>query len=117
MSMTKPIPQKMRDEMSQDKFYSRCCLAGLIGIPCSGRIEWHHNFTYKGTRINEPWCILPVCHNHHENEKRSDVKELLNWIMLNRKKDFSEYDRCTPSLDYQKKRLNEYYGIWHKVKA
>lgn len=65
--LRRPIPPEQRDRMSQDPFYSKCCIKSA---ECSGRIEWHHALTYKGTRIDDPWSIVPMCTHHHKEEAK-----------------------------------------------
>ena len=81
MSMTMPIPAKLRKELSEDPYYSECC---LLDSECWGRVEWHHGLIYAGKRQTAKFCLLPVCHNHHELEKRRDIKKRLNDIMWSR---------------------------------
>ena len=78
-SMTKPIPAKMREELAQDPFMSRCCIT--LG-DCEGRIQWHHNLIFASKRVNEYWAILPVCEKHHREE--SSHKKFLNYVMCSR---------------------------------
>lgn len=73
------IPEELKQEMADDVFYKKCCIADET---CSGRIEWHHNLIYAGRQVNEKWCILPICHSHHEREKNKDIGERLDYIML-----------------------------------
>lgn len=76
----RPIPEKLKDEMASDPFYSRCCLLWIGG--CSyGKIEWHHNEIYAGRQTNEKEAILPLCVAHHKLADRKDIRELLNIIM------------------------------------
>jgi hypothetical protein len=107
MSLTSPIPPQMRAEMAEDKFYNKCCIADII---CSGRIEWHHNLLYKGKRVNEKFCILPVCSTHHRME--ASFKDRLNYIMLNRATDY-ELKTYSKATDYiaMRDRLNKKYEI------
>lgn len=95
MSLSKPIPKKMRDEMAEDSFMKSCCLQGFDS--CSGRIEWHHNLIYASNRVNEKFCILPLCSEHHKKESR--YKKILNRIMVWR----ATYDECrrySKAVDY-----------------
>lgn len=101
MSLTKPIPKKMREELSEDPFMNKCCLEE-IGF-CSGRIQWHHHLKFAGKRINEKWCILPVCEAHHHLE--AQYKYALDEIMVSR----ATYDELRPyskAIDY----------VWMKMK-
>lgn len=75
------IPPKLREEMANDVYYYKCCIASQ---DCRGAIEWHHNLIFANKQVNEMFCILPLCHYHHDIEKRRDIKERLNYIMLNR---------------------------------
>lgn len=92
-SMTKPIPLKMREELNEDPFMHQCVLS-LWGY-CMGDIEWHHNLTYAGKRVNEYGSILPVCKYHHQKE--SKFKRELNAIMYTRMtdEDRAKYPRKT----------------------
>jgi len=65
----------------EDPFYQTCCIAD---DECSGHIEIHHHFKYKGSQQDVPFGILPLCVYHHSIEKRKDVKDRLDWVMLNR---------------------------------
>jgi len=90
MSLTKPIPKRLQNEMEADQFYQRCCVTGIRRGP-GVIIQWHHNFEVymhgnKG-RLNEKWCILPLLKSVHDKADRSDVREFLEWIMLNRADD------------------------------
>ena len=60
--MRSPIPKEVRELLSDDPYMVICALEDF---DCQGRIEWHHDFTYGGKRQNEPWCIIPLCHFHH----------------------------------------------------
>lgn len=72
------IPQKLKDEMSSDLFYKKCCVTGRS----DEKIEWHHNFTWKGRDLQEKWCILPLLKSVHKDIVQ--YKEYCDWIMLNR---------------------------------
>ncbi len=111
MALTKPIPPKLRAEMSEDKFYSKCCIADNT---CSGVIQWHHNLrSYidgnKG-RVNEKFCILPVCKSHHDKADTTETKEKLDWVMWNRasENDIIKYSKATNYQTY-KEYLNKKY--------
>lgn len=112
--LTKPIPKKLRDELEADPYYRRCCLTGAVSGP-GVVIQWHHNFeTYmhgnKG-RLNEKWCILPVLKSVHEKANRTEVRELLDWVMLNRA-DEETLRKYSKAVDLVHKRdwLNKKYA-------
>lgn len=83
MSLTMPIAKKLRDEMEADPFYHYCCLLHIKRSSYT-KIEWHHNFTWAGKRLNEKWCILPLEKSMHARAGERWIKEKLDRIMLNR---------------------------------
>lgn len=101
MSLTKPIPKKMREELSEDPFMNKCCLEE-IGF-CSGRIQWHHHFKWQGRRMDEPWGILPVCELHHRHEAM--FKEELDDIMVSRatEEQLKPYCKATDYITLKRK--------------
>lgn len=102
------IPTKLRQEMHEDPMYHRCIVTGMA----HEKIDWHHNLIYAGRQVNERWCILPLLHSIHEIEKRPHIKEILDWIMLNRATDeeLQRYDRA--NLLAKREKLNNKRGIW-----
>lgn len=94
MSLIKPIPKKMREELSEDPFMEKCCLR--TGM-CVGRIQWHHHLKFAGKRINEKWCILPLCEWHHRQEAR--FKDVLDEIMVSRATE-GELRPYSKAIDY-----------------
>jgi len=94
--------------MDSNPEYHRCIVTGMA----HEKIDWHHNLIYAGRQVNEEWCIMPLLHSVHEIEKRPDIKELLNWIMLNRATDeeLEKYDRR--DLKAEREKLNKKLGTW-----
>lgn len=90
------IPPALREEMSNDPFYKKCCLGG------DGKIEWHHNLIYAGRQVNEKWCILPLSEGLHRIADRKDIKEQLDTIMINRAtpEDLAKY----PKVNWEQKK-------------
>ena len=111
MSLTSPIPPKLREEMANDKFYEKCCITGLSKNAV--KIDWHHNLQFGGKRVNEKFCILPLADFVHGNITKH--KEKCDWIMLNRATD-QELEKYSKAIDYKKLRetLNAKYGIYIK---
>lgn len=101
----RPIPKKLRDEISSDPYYKKCCITGKT----SERIEWHHNLIYAGNQRNEKWCILPLAESVHENITK--YKEICDWIMLNRASEL-EIQQVSKAINYTRMReiLNKKYG-------
>lgn len=107
----RPIPDRMRAEMQADPFYQRCCLTGKqAGV---ARIEWHHNLIFAGRQVNEKFCILPLCKTMHSKANNVQVRELLDWVMVNRATD-EELQRFSKVINWvqRKKYLNGKYTTW-----
>jgi hypothetical protein len=109
MSLTKPIPPKLREEMANDKFYEKCCITGLSKNAV--KIEWHHNLMFGGQRVNAKFCILPLADFVHD--KITKYKEKCDWIMWNRASE-QEIEKFSKAIDYKRVRdnLNAKYGIY-----
>ncbi len=104
------IPLKLRNEMSADPFYSRCCMTGAT----NEKIEWHHAFQFAGRQVNEKWCILPLSKSMHDMVHLPYNKSRCDWIMLNRATDeeLREYSKVT-NLIKKREYLNKVYGSYH----
>lgn len=102
MSLTKPIPKKMREELSEDPFMQYCCLGGF----CEGRTEWHHALQYAGKRVNEKWAILPLCTRHHKME--AQFRNIINDIMVSRatEEELRPYCKATDYIAIKRKYEN-----------
>lgn len=102
------ISMKQRQEMNIDPFMKASCLSG--GSP----VEWHHNMIYGGKQSNEWWTILPLTKEEHRKADNKEIKEKLNWIMLNRARDSEILPFCK-AVNYlaMKNKLNEKYGVYH----
>lgn len=111
------MPQKLRDEMERDPFYRRCCITGegrvTSNIHDPERIEWHHNLIYAGKQVNEKWCILPIKKEVHRKMSK-EIKEICDWIMLNRATDdeLAKYSSIALDLREKKTLLNKKRGVW-----
>lgn len=109
------IPTRLRNKLSKDGEYERCCLLGYS--ECDGRITWHHAITFKGRQLQERWAILPTCERHHGIGKWMDGgtfnNETLQWVALNRA---TEEDLWAISrvINYPRElaRLNEKFGLY-----
>lgn len=108
------IPPKLRQELSKDPFYKKCCITGRT----DGKIDWHHNMTWGGPNLQEKFAILPVHKDIHEYHRKitSEVKEKLNWIMVNRMSE-KELDYYSKAIDYKllKIKLNKKYELVKKI--
>ena len=100
----RPIPPKMREEMSDDPYYSRCARQSN---ECMGFIEWHHAMIYARRQVNKKWAIVPLCHEHHEGKYKND--EYARHIALQRATacDLMKYPRA--NWEQEKKYLKKKY--------
>lgn len=101
----KNMPLGLLAEILKDPFYKKCCITGETPV------EFHHNFIYANNQVQEKWCILPLVKRIHDIEKRQDISEKLNWIMLNRADEITlnKYGR-TRNLIKRRDELNKIYG-------
>ena len=109
----RPIPPKLRNEMEIDPYYQRCCVTGKSRSQMV-KIEWHHNLIYAGRQVNEKWCILPLWDKIHDQARNKEVKEILDWIMLNRATDGDLARYSKADLIAKKERLNKDSKLWMK---
>lgn len=92
----RPIPQKLRKEMSDDPYYEQCV---LTNHGCVGRIEWHHAVIFGGRQLNEKWAIVPLCQWHHKNVENKEIKAKVMHIVVNRATD-DEIKRVSKVVNY-----------------
>ena len=103
------IPVKLKEDLNKDPFYKKCCLTGRT----DGKICFHHNLIFAGKQVQEKFAILPVIEDIHKYHRglTSEVKEKLNWIMLNRATD-TQLKMYSKATDYiaMRDRLNKKYN-------
>lgn len=99
--------------MAADPFYEKCCISGVRKAP-GVKIEWHHAFQFAGKRVNEKWCIVPVTEIVHDKARTSEMKERIDWVILNRADD-ETLKRYSKAEDLIRKRsyLNNKFGEYH----
>jgi hypothetical protein len=86
----RPIPEKLKKEMSEDAFMKRCARES---IDCNGRITWEHAFTYAGRQINEKWAIIPLCVYHHLGKGLNKEKNRIIAIQRASPMDLAKYPK------------------------
>jgi hypothetical protein len=108
------IPPKLREEMTADPYYSRCCLSGKTKFET--KIEWHHNFIYAGKQVQEKWCILPITEEIHRKVSNPLIKGHLDLIMLYRATD-EELKKYSKAVDLiaKRERLKKRYVLLSKA--
>lgn len=104
------ITKGVLNTLLEDERTKKCCLAEHIPHVCSPKIEFHHNLIYAGRQVNLANAILPLCSNAHKIADRKDVKEVLDWIMLNLMTDREVRSFSKAPLVYKRGRLNVKYG-------
>ena len=99
------IPLTLLYECLKSPFYAKCCLCG------NRHIQLHENLIFAGEQVKEVFAILPLCQDCHQIEKRRDIKEKLDWMMLNRMSEEQiKYYSKVENLTIKKDRLNFKFG-------
>lgn len=80
------MPKSLRKECAEDPFYQRCCITGELGKR-GDRIEWHHALIYAGRQYQAKFAILPVKQSIHKMASKPEIKERMDWVMVNRATD------------------------------
>lgn len=103
----RPIPKKLREELSNDPYYKKCCITGL------GDVEWHHNLIFAGRQVNQKFCILPLNKEVHRNIVK--YKERCDWIMWNRA-NYRQRDEYGKAINVHTRyaQLNKKYGEYRE---
>lgn len=88
-----------------------CALKGIIPHVCSMKLDWHHNLIFGGRQSDIPETILAICDFIHDMARKTEVKERLDWIMLNLMSD-EQIRSISKATDYffVRNRLNAKYG-------
>lgn len=105
------IPPELRAKLDADPWMHRCCITGRT----DEKIEWHHNLIFAGRQVNEDWAILPLLESVHDDIPGAPaLRELCDWIMLNRASEDQLRPYCK-STNYLalKARLNRKYGPYY----
>lgn len=114
----RPIPNKLRAELAQDPEYRPgYCIFHDRVHPNGTKIEWHHNLIFAGRQVQARFCILPICVEIHDKANWKQVRERLDWIMLNRadNDELIGYSRAI-NLIRRKEQLNKKHGVWTSQK-
>lgn len=104
------MPKKLRDRLADDPFYQQCCVTGLRGT-WDDPLEWHHNLIVASNQVQERFAILPILKSVHDQARNHEMRECLDWIMLNRATD-DELLAISKAIDYFHRRafLNRIFG-------
>jgi len=100
MSLTSPIPKAIRERLNEDPFMKDCCIADSW---CEGKIEWHHALQYAGKRVNEWWCILPLCQKHHRSEASNRLAITKVMCKRSSSEDLAKYSKAIDYVAIKKK--------------
>lgn len=114
MSLSRPLKPKVREQLDQDPFMHKCCIANN---ECKGRIEWQHHLKWKGTRSDEPEHILPLCEYHHRKVDTRDIREKIDWVWLGRLTD-EQIASISKAVNYTQRKiyLNTKYGAYNNIR-
>jgi hypothetical protein len=106
------IPKKLRGQMGSEEYYKICAITGLRGT-FNDPVQWHHNYILAGKQLQKRFAIIPIRKSVHERVSNFEIKEKLDWIMLNRATD-AEVLSISLTFDYFRCRhqLNQKYGVY-----
>jgi hypothetical protein len=79
----RPIPEKLKKELSQRPFYKQCAITGKPNP------EWHHSEQYRGRQINAKFAILPLSKSKHrvDNDsahKNQNTRQFCTYLSIRR---------------------------------
>lgn len=94
----RPIPKKIRELITLDKFFNSCCLCN------SKQIQIHHNLIFKGRQVDDIETLLPLCPKCHISANNKDIKEQLDFIMLKRMS-HEQILKYSKAIDYNQRLL------------
>ena len=97
----RPIPKKLREELSNDPFMNKCVYTGD-----TKDVSWEHCWIYAGRQINERWAIVPLRGDLNDSHPPTEVKEKCQLISLQRAKELGEWDNLKkkyPRHDWEQK--------------
>ena len=79
----------------------------------NSHVQFHENLIFAGQQVKEVFAILPLCPTCHAIEKRRDIKEKLDWMMLCRAS-YTELKRYSKveNLIAKRDRLIMKYGVY-----
>ena len=87
----RPIPPKIREQISLDPFYRFCIHERYRGIPAKGRITIEHAWIYAGRQINDLWALVP-CSEEKNVGVSGDDKKFNQYVALLRAKELGVWD-------------------------
>ena len=72
---------------------------------------------FRGKRENVKEVILPICQAHHRRADTREIREKLDWVMLQRMTD-EQLDFYSKARNYKQYKiyLREKYGLTNNVK-
>ena len=103
------ISSATREQLENEPRMKVCALKGY-DHSCSQKIDYHHNLIYGGKQSDIPETIIAICSEAHKIADRKDVKERLEWIMLNQMS-AEQIQSVSKAVDYayKKEQLNRKY--------
>lgn len=93
----RPIPEKIKKEISKNKYYAKCARQSA---ECDGRITIEHAMIYAGRQVNEIWALIPLCWYHHLG---SGLNKRINEFLALQRATEDELDKYNKS-DFRQKR-------------
>ncbi len=105
------LSSETQKKLAHSERMKHCQLAPYIPHDCSKKIDWHHNLIFASKQSDIPETIIAICSEIHDKANRKDVKERLDWIMLNQMSD-AQVRNIGKAINYgyKKEKLNEQFG-------
>jgi len=105
----RPIPQKIKKQISEDDYYLRCCITGSLIVS----IE--HCWLYSNRQINDLWALVPLRRDLNTSHPPKDIKQRCQLESLLRAKKLGVWDEIKkryPRRDWDQelKFLKKQYG-------
>lgn len=99
------IPLDILKEFLDNPINKNCALCSKSSV------QIHHNLIYGGSQVSDIWTLIALCSDCHSIEKRKDIKEKLDWIMLCKGTDeqLKQYSKIDNLIE-KRARLIEKFG-------
>lgn len=114
----RPIPTKQKERMAKKREYQPgyCKYHRKVHGP-HVKTEWHHNLMYMGRQVNKEWSILNICQEIHRRVHEPEIRDILDWIMLNRapEEELKEYSGAV-DLIKRRDKLNQKIGKYEEIR-
>lgn len=103
-----PIPLPLRKHLATLPRMRLCGRRDEGG--CSGRIEYHHAIQRANKRLQEAWCLVGACTEHHRGKLKDDKKWRLIAYRQAEEADFAKYPKSREAWEREFKYLSRLFS-------